>query len=128
MLYEVITPHIYKIQGKYVLLTSEGGTWEGHSVTVHVADSIFGPYISAVNNPVLTHRHLGSGMDITTTGHADLVQTQKGDWWSVLLAVRPIEGNYRNLGRETFLTPVKWEGTQPVFNPGIGRVLMEDRP
>jgi alpha-N-arabinofuranosidase len=76
---------------------------------------------------VLTHRHLGIGIDITTIGHTDLVETQNGEWWAVMLGVRPVEGNYRNLGRETFLTPVKWEGTTPVFNPGTGRVLMRDR-
>ena len=31
------------------------------------------------------------------------------------------------LGRETFLTSVSFQGEQPIFNPGIGRVLMEDK-
>jgi alpha-N-arabinofuranosidase len=66
-------------------------------------------------------------MDITTVGHCDMVQTQNGDWWSVMLGVRPIGDNFRTLGRETFMTPVKFEGTTPVFNPGIGRVLMTDK-
>jgi alpha-N-arabinofuranosidase len=118
-------PHIYKHNGKYFLFTSEGGTWNNHSITCHMADSLKGPYIPIDANPVLTHRYLGNKTDITTIGHSDLVETQNGDWYAVMLGVRPIN-NFRNLGRETFLTSVKWEGNQPVFNPGIGRVLMED--
>lgn len=119
-------PHIIKRNGKYYLLTAEGGTWNNHSVTCHVADKVDGPYLPIDANPVLTHRYLGSSSDITTVGHADLVETQNGDWYTVMLGVRPVEG-FRNLGRETFLTSVVWEGDQPVFNPGIGRVLMEDK-
>ena len=118
-------PHIYKHSGKYYLFVLEGGTWNNHSVTCHIADSVKGPYIPIDANPVLTHRHLGNLADITTIGHADLVETQNGDWYAVMLGVRPIDG-FRNLGRETFLTSVEWQGLQPVFNPGIGRVLMED--
>lgn len=119
-------PHIYKINGKYYLMIAEGGTWENHAVTVLTADNVTGPYTPFVCNPVLTHRHLGHDIDITTIGHADLVQTQYGDWYAVMLGVRPING-YNMLGRETFLTPVSFQGDQPIFNPGIGRVLMEDK-
>jgi xylan 1,4-beta-xylosidase len=119
-------PHIYKIKDKYVLLISEGGTWNNHAITAFEADKVTGPYIPTQVNPVLTHRHLGNNFPITTVGHADLVQTQNGDWWSVMLACRPIDGNYY-LGRETFLTPVKFEGTTPIFNEGKGQVLLEDK-
>ncbi len=119
-------PHIFKRNGKYFLFTAEGGTWNNHSVTCHVAENVKGPYSPIDANPVLTHRYLGASADITTVGHADLVETQHGDWYSVMLGVRPVEG-YRILGRETFLTSVEWEVDQPVFNPGVGRVLMEDK-
>ncbi len=118
-------PHIYKIKGKYYLIVAEGGTWEEHAVTVFKADKVTGPYIPLIANPALTHRHLGKGMDITTIGHADLVETQHGDWYAVMLGVRPLNG-YTMLGRETFLTPLEFQGDRPVFNPGIGRVLMCD--
>ncbi len=123
-------PHLYKINGKYLLLMSEGGTWEQHAVTVFLADRITGPYRRNPANPVMTHRHLGRMADITTVGHADLVQTPQGDWWAVLLGVRPIgpERHY-TLGRETFLVPVSFDGDWPVFAPGVGRVrLTENRP
>lgn len=119
-------PHIYKINGKYYLMIAEGGTWEDHAVSIFTADQVTGPYTPFICNPVLTHRHLGNDIDITTIGHADWVQTQNGDWYAVMLGVRPVNG-YNMLGRETFLTPISFQGEQPIFNPGIGRVLMEDK-
>lgn len=118
-------PHIYKIDGKYLLMVAEGGTGELHAITVHQSDNIDGPYTSAMVNPVLTHRHLGKDHPINTTGHGDLVQTPNGDWWGVMLGKRPNVGHL--LARETFMTPVKIEKGIPLFNPGVGRVLEEDK-
>jgi alpha-N-arabinofuranosidase len=121
-------PHLYRINGKYLLMLAEGGTGFNHSVTVHHSDDVFGPYVADQVNPVLTHRHLGEDYPVHSIGHADLVQTQKGDWWSVMLGKRYVDG-YTLLARETFLTPVRFEGQRPVFNPGIGKVLLEqERP
>jgi alpha-N-arabinofuranosidase len=61
------------------------------------------------------------------TGHADLVETQSGEWWMVLLAMRPYGGYFYNLGRETFLVPVRWEDGWPVVAPGTGRVQSVER-
>ena len=72
--------------------------------------------------PILTHRHLGLDYPIVGTGHADLVDTPSGEWWMVLLAMRPYGGYYYNLGRETFLAPVRWEDGWPIVSPGTGRV------
>jgi alpha-N-arabinofuranosidase len=119
-------PHIYKRNGKYILLVAEGGTWHNHAVTGFISDSVTGPYIPFQQNPVLSHRQLGNKADITTIGHADMVQAQNGEWWAVALGIRDSSG-YNQLGRETFLTKVEWENNVPVFNPEIGRVLMKDR-
>ena len=40
----------------------------------------------------------------------------------VLLAMRPYGGYFYNLGRETFLVPVRWEDGWPVVAAGSGRV------
>ncbi|PWJ37894.1 glycoside hydrolase family 43 protein [Sediminitomix flava] len=121
-------PHIYKIKDKYLLLAAEGGTWNDHAITGFLADSITGPYAPIHANPLLTHRHLGKNYPLTTIGHGDLVQTQHGDWWGVMLGVRKLDGNYY-LGRESYLTAVEFQGTKPVFNAGIGKVqLKEKRP
>ncbi|GAA4135229.1 glycoside hydrolase family 43 protein [Actinomadura keratinilytica] len=110
-------PHLYKIDGRYVLVTAEGGTFHDHAVVVARSDEVTGPYEGDPRNPVLTHRHLGRDYPIVGTGHADLVDTPDGQWWMVLLAWRPYGGYYCNLGRETFLTPVRWEDGWPVAGP-----------
>ncbi|MGW6929224.1 glycoside hydrolase family 43 protein [Lentzea sp. NPDC054927] len=115
-------PHLYKVDGRYVLVCAEGGTDFEHSVVVAFADEVTGLYRGSPLNPVLTHRHLGRGYPIAAAGHADLVCTQDGQWYAVLLATRPYGGYYYNLGRETFLVPVWWESGGPVFSPGTGRV------
>lgn len=121
-------PHVYKINGKYLLMVAEGGTGYNHSTTVHHADSVFGPYVADQVNPVLTHRHLGRDYPFHSIGHTDLVQTQKGDWWAVMLGKRYVDG-YTLLARETFLCPVSFEGQTPIFNPGVGKLLPEmERP
>ncbi len=114
--------HIYKIQGTYYLFAAEGGTAHHHAVSVARSQVVTGPYEGNRANPILTHRHLGLDYPIVGTGHADLVDTPSGDWWMVLLAMRPYDGYFYNLGRETFLVPLRWEDGWPVVSPSTGRV------
>lgn len=103
-------PHLYKINGKYFLMDAEGGTSNWHSEVIFRSDSPMGTYTPWEKNPILTQRHLDPARPnpVTCAGHADLVQTKEGDWWAVFLACRPIDNRFENLGRETFLMPVKW--------------------
>ncbi|MGO4960203.1 family 43 glycosylhydrolase [Jeotgalibaca porci] len=117
-------PHVYKKDGYYYVMIAEGGTGPNHSVTIARSEKIDGPYIGFANNPILTHRHLGSAFPVQNVGHGDLVETPDGQWFMVLLASRKFEGS-SNLGRETFLAEVIWEDGWPVVNPGIGRLLEE---
>ena len=71
-------PHLYKVDGTYYLLASEGGTDFHHAVSVARASSVTGPYEGNKANPVLTHRHLGRGVDVVGVGHADLVEAPDG--------------------------------------------------
>ncbi len=118
-------PHIYRIGEYYYLLIAEGGTGQHHAVTVARSRDVTGPYEANPGNPILTHRHLGLDYPIVGTGHADLVDTPSGEWWAVLLGMRPYGGYYYNLGRETFLVTVRWEEDWPVFSPGAGKVEFE---
>ena len=115
-------PHLYKINGYYYLMIAEGGTAHDHAVTIARSRKITGPYEPNPRNPILTHRHLGLDYPIVGTGHADLVDTPSGEWWMVCLAMRPYGGYFYNLGRETFLAPVRWEEDWPIVSPGSGRV------
>jgi alpha-N-arabinofuranosidase len=115
-------PHLYKKDGRYYLMAAEGGTSEQHSEVIFRADRIDGPYMPAPPgvNPILTQRDLDPARPrpITSSGHADLVQTERGDWWAVFLATRPYEGGLYNTGRETFLLPVTWHDGWPTILPG----------
>lgn len=103
-------PHLYKIDGKYFLMSAEGGTGDGHSEVIFRGNSPMGPFTPWEQNPILTQRHLDRQRinPVTCAGHADLVQGPAGDWWAVFLACRPLNGQFENLGRETFLMPVRW--------------------
>lgn len=118
-------PHLYRVDGRYYLLTSEGGTEHNHAVTVARGDRITGPYQGNPANPSLTHRQLGRGRPVVGVGHADLVRTAHNEWWAVLLGTRPDAEGRHNLGRETFLAPVRWEDGWPVFCAGVGQVLLD---
>ncbi len=114
-------PHIYKINGKYFLMSAEGGTGPDHSEVILRGDSPLGPFKAWDKNPILTQRHLDPSRPdpITCAGHADLIQAKEGDWWAVFLACRPIDGKFENLGRETFLMPVRWsEDGYPFITQG----------
>ena len=112
-------PHVYNVDGKYYLMCAEGGTGPWHSEVIFTSDSPMGPYVPHKNNPILTQRTLPENRTdkITSTGHADLIQTSQGDWWAVFLGCRPYEGNFYNTGRETFLLPVEWQDGAPVILP-----------
>ncbi|MFL5808522.1 MAG: glycoside hydrolase family 43 protein [Flavisolibacter sp.] len=110
-------PHIYKKNGWYYLLCAEGGTGYDHSEVAFRSKTVDGPYIPYDHNPILTQRHLDRKRKdpITTTGHADLVETPDGKWYAVFLGCRPYEDNHFNTGRETFMAPVRWINDWPVI-------------
>ncbi|MGN0400782.1 MAG: glycoside hydrolase family 43 protein [Acetatifactor sp.] len=117
-------PHLYKKDGYYYIMHAEGGTGPEHAVTVCRSKSIYGPYENNFCNPIFTHRHLGQDYPIKYVGHADMIETPNGEWYMVMLAVRPLEC-YTTMGRETFLAKVTWENGWPVVNPGVG-ILTEE--
>jgi xylan 1,4-beta-xylosidase len=125
-------PHLYKKDGFYYLTAAEGGTGTGHAQMIWRAPSPTGPYTPGPTNPILTQRDLDPKRPnpIEAAGHADLVETQKGDWWAVFLAVRPYAGGEMfNTGRETFLLPVRWvDGWPRILDPGTAIPRTHARP
>jgi alpha-N-arabinofuranosidase len=112
-------PHIFKKDGWYYLTAAEGGTSVNHSQVVLRSKNLRGPFVPFAGNPILTQRDLDPARPnpITSAGHAKLVQTQDGEWFATFLAVRPYEGDYYNVGRETFLLPVTWKDGWPIILP-----------
>ncbi|TPE62718.1 glycoside hydrolase family 43 protein [Sandaracinobacter neustonicus] len=125
-------PHIFRKDGFYYLTVAEGGTGEKHAQVVLRARELEGPYEPFAGNPILTQR----GMDpkrpfpVSSAGHADLVQTQAGDWWAVFLATRPYRDDIYNTGRETFLLPVQWtaDGWPTILKPDVPIPHVVKRP
>ena len=117
-------PHIYQKNGYYFLMAAEGGTAENHSEVIFRSKSIWGPYEVFSGNPILTQRDLPADRvnPVTCSGHADLVQTAKGDWMAVFLACQPYSGNFYNTGRQTFILPVDWSGEWPIIL-GSGKAI-----
>lgn len=112
-------PHIFRKDGAYYLTAAEGGTSVNHSQVVFRSKDLRGPYVPFAGNPILTQRDLDPARPdlIGSAGHAEMVQTQNGDWWATFLAVRPYADDYYNIGRETFLLPVEWKDGWPIILP-----------
>lgn len=110
-------PHIYKENGYYYLMAAEGGTQSGHKEVVFRSKSVKGPYIQGPNNPILTQLGLPADRPnkVTNVGHADMIKTPFGEWFSVFLGCRPYAEDQFNTGRETFMLPVKWVDGFPVI-------------
>ena len=104
------SPHLYKIGKYYYLMASEGGTEYGHMVVYARSTSLYGPFESYPQNPVLTNRNLG-GYILQGCGHADRVEDVQGNWWMVHLGFRQIDQwvMHHVTGREVYLAPVTFD-------------------
>jgi xylan 1,4-beta-xylosidase len=114
-------PHLYKKDGHYYLMCAEGGTGGNHSEVVFISDSPTGPFKPSSNNPILTQRYFPKDRSnkVDWAGHADLVLGPDNKYYGVFLGIRPNEKDRVNAGRETFILPVDWSGTFPVFENGL---------
>lgn len=122
-------PHLMKHNGWYYLFCADTGTGEAHGQSILRSRQVMGPY--EMYRPAFGERVPGEAWSILTSrhhpelrlqkaGHADLVETQNGEWYMVHLCGRPLE--QRNpadaprfagakrymLGRETALQRVEW--------------------
>jgi len=114
-------PHLYKIDGRYYVMTAEGGTGGWHSEVIWHSENIEGPYKPSPVNPILTQRDIRNA-EVTCAGHADVIETPEGEWWAVFLGVLPYRAGGRDwcpTGRSTFLLPVKWIGSGETRQPII---------
>jgi beta-xylosidase len=109
-------PHLYLRDGLWYLVIAEGGTGAGHGVSVARSRSVTGPFEPHPRNPVLTRR--STSHPVQNVGHADLVELTDGSWAAVHLGVRTLGPfpRFHVLGRETFLTGLRWIDDWPVFD------------
>lgn len=93
--------HLYKVNGKYYILGSTGGT-KGRQICLR-SDSIYGPYESKV---VINDDHSYPGNGLHQGG---MVQLKDGSWWFIIMQDRgPI-------GRVPNLEPVTWIDGWPML-------------
>ncbi|MBO0451773.1 glycoside hydrolase family 43 protein [Candidatus Enterococcus murrayae] len=119
---DVEGPHIIKRNNSYYLLAAEGGTGVGHMITMFQSKNLWGPFEDTGGiNPIFTNRDRANE-PLQNIGHADLFQDVQGNWWLTCLGTRPSTIGFKqitNMGRETLLYPVNWEGEWPEINNGI---------
>jgi len=114
-------PHLYRIHGFYYLLCACGGTGRDHRVLAARSEYPTGPF-ELHDQPILTHNKLPDH-PLHNLGHTDLIEDEAGNWWALFLGVRPVDGHYSVLGRETFLAPVTWtEEGWPMIDNNEGTV------
>lgn len=123
-------PHIFKRDGWYYLFSADTGTGEGHGQTIQRARTVTGPY-EMYKSPkmerqedseaysILTSRHHPQWL-LQKSGHADLVETQNGEWYAVHLCGRALDSRNPEdaqrfagcrrypLGRETAIQKMRW--------------------
>ncbi|MGB4373352.1 MAG: family 43 glycosylhydrolase, partial [Halanaerobiales bacterium] len=82
-------------------------------------------------NPILTSKG-DPTLPLQRAGHADLVETQDGEWYMVHLCSRPLEGRRSILGRETAIQKIEWRDGWPYLAGGGNKpalkVLAPDLP
>jgi beta-xylosidase len=100
--------HLYKINGYYYIYATTGGYYA--TQVMYRSSSIFGPYDEKV---VFNSDRIHQGA---------LVQTQTGEWWTLLFADK---GAY---GRMPTLQPVSWSSNWPVIGVNNAGVTTYKKP
>lgn len=123
-------PHIIKRNNWYYLFSADTGTGEGHGQTIQRSRCVWGPYEMYKSDmmkrtseteaySIMTSRHNSNHL-LQKSGHADLVETQNGEWFAVHLCGRALSnrnpldaprfaGERRYpLGRETAIQRMEW--------------------
>lgn len=119
--------HLLKKDGWYYLFQAEGGTGEGHRITVARSKSLFGVFEPCPFNPIMRQNNPKAG--IQRCGHGKPVMTPKGEWFIPYLCGRQVDGKYSLLGRETALDRITWTADGwPMVNNLEGPSTLAKKP
>lgn len=105
--------HVYKINGYYYLYCTYGGG-DGFQVALR-SKNIYGPYDEKV--VIRDNGNLGTGIH-----QGALVETQTGEWWSVIFQ----DGGA--FGRFPTLQPVSWQDNWPMVGVNGKGVITNKKP
>ncbi len=111
-------PDIFKHDGWYYLLYSDGGTLPHEPSTISTlrARKLDGPWEQDPGNPVMFSTDNGARFE--GPAHGTLVETQKGGWF---VTYHAHETAYYSLGRQMLMQPVEWTA-DGWWRPVTGRV------
>lgn len=105
--------HVYKINGYYYLYCTYGGG-DGFQVALR-SENIYGPYEEKI--VIRDNGNLGTGIH-----QGALVETQTGEWWSVIFQ----DGGA--FGRFPTLQPVTWQDDWPMVGVNGKGVVTYQKP
>jgi beta-xylosidase len=105
--------HVYKINGYYYLYCTYGGG-DGFQVALR-SKNIYGPYEEKI--VIRDNGNLGTGIH-----QGALVETQTGEWWSVIFQ----DGGA--FGRFPTLQPVSWQDDWPMVGVNGKGVITYNKP
>ena len=105
--------HVYKINGYYYLYCTYGGG-DGFQVALR-SKNIYGPYEEKI--VIRDNGNLGTGIH-----QGALIETQTGEWWSVIFQ----DGGA--FGRFPTLQPVTWEDDWPMLGVNGKGVITYKKP
>lgn len=112
-------PHLLKKDGWYYIFAAEGGTGDGHHISVARAKALTDEFEPCPHNPIIKQDNPYGVLQ--RTGHGNAFDTPFGDWYMVFLCSRKQGGRYSLLGRETALAKLTWdEEGWPLLNDGKG--------
>ena len=98
-------PDIFKHDGWYYLLFSDGGTLPHEPSTISTlrARTLAGPWEEDPNNPVMAATDVGSRFE--APAHGTLLEPTPGHWFITYHAYEP---GYYTLGRQMLMQPIEW--------------------
>jgi beta-xylosidase len=105
--------HVYKINGYYYLYATYGGG-DGFQVALR-SRNIYGPYEEKI--VIQDNGNLGTGIH-----QGAIIQTQTGEWWSVIFQ----DGGA--FGRFPTLQPITWEDNWPMVGVNGKGVITYPKP
>ncbi len=112
-------PHLLKKDGWYYLFLAEGGTGEGHRVTVARSRTIMGVYERCPYNPIV--RQNDGETLLQCCGHGIPVSSPDGRWYMVYLTLRKSPDGWGFTGRESCMDEMEWTPDGwPLVNRGRG--------
>lgn len=99
--------HMYHIGDFYYLYLTTGGYWRGQ--TIYRSKNPMGPYEEMPNLNNYGDVRAGNAFSGAAVHQGALVETQTGQWWTILFK------DAGSIGRAPYLEPVEWKDGWPII-------------